>query len=189
MLLDYSVLCKYQLIKEQINFHGIYHPFKDDNHNFKVWKQSSLKHKWHNTLQQYMKYYVKQCNPSITITRPYFNNTLNVKISNNKDIQSIFKVWSTKSNPYNCVVYDCLSYKQLVTHDTRNIACSIGDCKKQTNSGNIILCYYLPVVSVNNRPDKAYEDESNTNSYPVTTEVPPETTSYMLDHGRCECIC
>lgn len=48
------------------------------------------------------------------------------------------------------------------------------------------FCYR---VSVNNRPDEAYKDESNTNSYTVTTEVPPETTSYMVDYGRCECMC
>ncbi|CAH8625791.1 hypothetical protein MS3_00008336 [Schistosoma haematobium] len=189
IMLEYYGLCKCQMTKEQFNLHGIHHKLKDDNHDFRIFEQPLLKHKRDNTLQQYVERYVKQCNPSITLTKQYFNNTLSVNISDNKDIKSIFKVWSTKHYPYSCIVYDCSSYKQLVTYDTRNIACSIGDCKKQSNSGNIILCNYYPVVSVNNRPDEAYKDESNTNSYTVTIEVPPETTSYMLDRGRCECIC
>ncbi|CAH8597013.1 unnamed protein product [Schistosoma intercalatum] len=131
-MLEYYGLCKCQTTKEQFNLHGRNHKLKDDNHDFRGFEQPLLKHKRDNTLQQYVERYVKQCNPSITLTKKYFNNTLSVNISDNKDIKR---------------------------------------------------------VSVNNRSDEAYKDESNTNSYTVTTEVPPETTSYMLDHGRCECIC
>ncbi|CAH8819631.1 unnamed protein product [Schistosoma curassoni] len=145
IMLQYYGLCKCQMTKEQFNLHGRNHKLKDDNHDSRIFEQPPLEHKRDNTLQQYMERYVKQCNSSITLTKQYFNNTLSVNISDNKDIKSIFKVWSTKHYPYSCIVYDCSSYKQLVTYDTRNIACSIGDCKKQSNSGNIILCNYYPV--------------------------------------------
>ncbi|VDP54610.1 unnamed protein product [Schistosoma curassoni] len=100
------------MTKEQFNLHGRNHKLKDDNHDSRIFEQPPLEHKRDNTLQQYMERYVKQCNSSITLTKQYFNNTLSVNISDNKDIKSIFKVWSTKHYPYSCIVYDCSSYKQ-----------------------------------------------------------------------------
>ncbi|CAH8631199.1 unnamed protein product [Schistosoma rodhaini] len=195
LIVKQYVLVKCQMItKEQLNFIGIlHHKLKDDHDDSKGFEQSSLKHKEQlkrdNTLQQYVERNVKQCDPSITLPNQYFNNTPSANISENRDIKSIFKVWSAKYDHYNCIAHDCSSYKQLMAYNTRNIACSIGNCKRQTNSSNIILCYYSPLANADNRPDEIYENEPNKNFYTVTTEVPPETTSYVLEHGRCECIC
>ncbi|CAH8547581.1 unnamed protein product [Schistosoma turkestanicum] len=144
-----------------------------------------------NTLQQYIERYVEQCNTSVTLTRQYSTNTPNVNHTDNQDIQSAFKVWLEKYYQYNCKIHDCSSYRQLIVdHSMESIACVIGNCKNQTEFNQILLCYNDSLLATtDNTLYDIYENESNEQYNPVTTEVPPETTSYILEQGRCECLC